>query len=49
MDKDLREKKSGTGLYKVCDKNTPAYAKALWPELVYSRNTRRPVELEAKK
>lgn len=40
-------KKSGTALYKVCGKNTPTYAKALWLEFVYSRNTRRPVELEA--
>ena len=42
-----KEKNQRQSYIKVWDKGIQAYAKALWQELVYSRNTRRPVGLEA--
>lgn len=40
------EKNQRLSYIKIWDKSIPAYAKALWQELVYSRNTRKSVELE---
>lgn len=47
MKKDLRKQNPRPSYIKVWDESIPAYAKTLWQELVYSRNTRKPVELEA--